>query len=353
MRQSLATLVLSLILAGCQSSSGSRPPAAAAPPAQPQTALEQATLQAEQAAAAMTAAQASPQVRWIAPERPALPATPAATTPTPAPPASASPPVAAATPSPSPQAAPASLAPAPLTRDDLLAQLRRSIAADTRPFADKAPQVMALTLLDPGGSNENDLLASLTPQQQRHFTQSRQLLAQLAHRAGNLDRPLDADAAAFEALQVFGQQPLRISKAALCTRVKGFGVYDEMPDATLIAGRPNPMVLYLELQNFRSIPNDASPRSFTVRLTQEVTLYNHSDGLAVWRETPVKIIDESRNQRRDFFVVQLVKLPANLSVGKYLLKTSVTDEQGGSVDELSLPIEIVSDRSVVEARNRE
>ena len=75
-------------------------------------------------------------------------------------------------------------------------------------------------------------------------------------------------------------------------------------------------------------------------------LYNDSDGLPVWRQKPVSIKDESRNARRDFFVVQIIQLSSRLTVGKYDMKITITDELGEQVDETSIPIEIVADPSL-------
>jgi hypothetical protein len=81
----------------------------------------------------------------------------------------------------------------------------------------------------------------------------------------------------------------------------------------------------------------------TVRLSQEVILYNDADGLPVWRQRPEQILDRSANKREDFFVVQIIHLSNRLSVGKYHLKVRITDEVGQQVDEQSIPIQIVAD----------
>ena len=64
-------------------------------------------------------------------------------------------------------------------------------------------------------------------------------------------------------------------------------------------------------------------------------------------QNTVQIVDRSRNRRRDFFEVQLIKLPPQLSVGKYWLKVRVTDLHGNYIDETSLPIKIVADQALV------
>ena len=83
-----------------------------------------------------------------------------------------------------------------------------------------------------------------------------------------------------------------------------------------------------------------------MQLTQEVTIFTEHDGLIAWRQAAAEIVDESRNQRRDFFVVQLVKLPARLTVGKYLLKVRIRDVNGQTLDEQTLPLQLVAEQSM-------
>lgn len=139
---------------------------------------------------------------------------------------------------------------------------------------------------------------------------------------------------------------LHIGKLELCKRVESFGVYDPIDTTSLLVGRSARMIVYVELDHFQS--RKVSEQSYRVQLTQEVTLYNEADGLAVWQQPAVQIQDESRNIRRDFFVVQVVELPARLSVGKYILKVRVTDQQSQTFDEATASIHIVADQSVAQ-----
>ena len=144
--------------------------------------------------------------------------------------------------------------------------------------------------------------------------------------------------------QIAGQREFAIRTLKLGTRVDGYGVYKVFPKNVFLAGRRHPMLVYAELDHFT--PKLMESGEYEVKLTQEIVLYNESDGLAVWRQRPATIIDRSRNRRRDFFTVQEVHLPDRLTVGKYLLKISITDEYGGAIDEASVPLEIVADRAL-------
>jgi hypothetical protein len=163
------------------------------------------------------------------------------------------------------------------------------------------------------------------------------------------------------------QLPLRITRAELCTRVEGFGVYRpikrfgaEAGDAQraaddgrykFLAGRRHRVIVYVELERFRAAPTTKDGvAGYEVRLDQELELYHagsprvHADDdLLAWRTPTEPIADFSRRQRRDFFLVQVVDLPATLSVGSYRLKIRLTDTVSGDVAESVLPIDMVAD----------
>jgi hypothetical protein len=148
---------------------------------------------------------------------------------------------------------------------------------------------------------------------------------------------------------LFGDRPITIRDVQLCRRVEAFGVYDAFETNTMMAGRVTPRIVYVELDHFASRQNVASTGSamaggkvHQVRVAQEVTLYDH-DGLVVWRQPRAEITDESRNRRRDFFIVQLIRLPANLGVGEFDLKVIVTDLADGSQDEAMVSLKVVAD----------
>ena len=140
---------------------------------------------------------------------------------------------------------------------------------------------------------------------------------------------------------------MSIRAVKLCERVRGFGVYEELQSTSLLAGRDHPMVLYVEIDQFKTVQSQGDTPVHQVKLSQEVVLYNESDGLAVWQLPAEQIVDESRNRRRDFYIVQPTRLPARLTVGKYILKVRVRDLHGGTRDEMSVPISIVADPALV------
>jgi hypothetical protein len=138
------------------------------------------------------------------------------------------------------------------------------------------------------------------------------------------------------------QSELTISTVALCSIVKTFGVYTPMDAAHFIAGRDNQTVVYCEVQNFQS--RLTADSQWQTQLTEKLVLYTES-GLPVWPDpsVPEPVTDLCRQKRHDFFIARLVTLPRNLSVGRYVLKLTVTDQSAHRVAEASQPITIVAE----------
>lgn len=145
-----------------------------------------------------------------------------------------------------------------------------------------------------------------------------------------------------------GASPIGIARAALCTKVDGFGRYTEFPGRAILAGRKQRAIVYIELDRFGHRPStgpEGEP-GFAVELTQDLSLYHEADGLLAWRKPEQEIADFSRNRRRDFFIVQMIDIPETLTIGKYTLKVRVRDKTGGAEAEVALPIEVVAQASL-------
>ncbi|MBC7784600.1 MAG: hypothetical protein H7144_12250 [Burkholderiales bacterium] len=131
---------------------------------------------------------------------------------------------------------------------------------------------------------------------------------------------------------------LSIPTATLCREVKAFGVYTPFESARFTAGVKSAAIVYCEVENFSSQLNEKN--MWQTKLTQDLVMYTES-GLAVWKATE-KLSDLCRNRRRDFYTIQVIELPANLNLGRYVLKVSIVDEQASRVAETSIPIAIVA-----------
>ena len=136
------------------------------------------------------------------------------------------------------------------------------------------------------------------------------------------------------------QAELSVSTVALCTGVKAFGVYDPIDPARFIAGREQRVVVYCEVENFLSQPNEKN--LYETRLTQDIVLYEESSGLPVWTDKKSTYVDQARRRRHDFFMGKIITLPANLTINRYLLKVTVEDQQARHIAENTVPIEIVA-----------
>jgi len=160
---------------------------------------------------------------------------------------------------------------------------------------------------------------------------------------------------------------LAIPRAVLCTKVDGYGLFEELKtyDNTykLVAGRKHRLIVYCEIENFahqRERRDGAD--GYRVELTQGLNLYlfspqgSEGDVLA-WSKPIERIVDFSINRRRDFFIVQIIELPETLTIGRYNLKVTAADETsaggaGGAVPagrlaSALIPIEIVADASAL------
>lgn len=235
-----------------------------------------------------------------------------------------------------------------LTRNELLRLIADDIRASSAPDVVKATRLASLSLIDPTAHPSPEDMARLDMTQRAHVERLQRTFSVFAARLAANDPFLQPDKFAEDFRRALGEQPLRISNIQLCRRVKGFGIYEAFETPAFLSGREQPAIVYVELENFRS--DKHSSGEYLVKLKQELTLYNESDGLAVWQQPAVDIVDQSRNERRDFFVVQLVKLPARLTVGKYRLKVRMTDTQGGSIDETSIPLQIIADPALVSGK---
>ncbi|MEX2544904.1 MAG: hypothetical protein WD316_07240 [Phycisphaeraceae bacterium] len=252
-------------------------------------------------------------------------------------------------PSLSPRLLPAA-APAELTRAQMVDRLVAELAGETSEPMVRAMRGVGLRLFDPqAGELDAGLLAGLTPRQRQRIAGFEALVQALKLELASDRLAVDRDALYEQLEQALGPQPIEIRHIELARRVSGYGTYDPIDRRRFLAGQDHRFILYVELDHFR--PAEQSDGEHEVKLEQEIVLYNEHDGLAVWRQQPVQIVDRSRNRRRDFFVVQMITLPQRLSVGRYLLKVRVTDIHGESLDERTEPIQIVADASLLDGDN--
>lgn len=156
---------------------------------------------------------------------------------------------------------------------------------------------------------------------------------------------------------VRSQRLLEITDARLCLRVDNFGVYREVERYDgrykFVAGRAHPAIVYCELDQFTRAPaNRDGVDGYIVNVRQALEIYRigtedarDTESTLVWQLDPQPVVDFSRRQLRDFFVVQVIELPSNLSVGSYRMKIIATDVASGEVVEKAIEFDMVASRN--------
>ncbi|MEZ6234623.1 MAG: hypothetical protein R3B68_10575 [Phycisphaerales bacterium] len=257
----------------------------------------------------------------------------------------------------------------------LAASLSQRAMTGTTPFEDLS-RVAMLEGVAPGvleGLGEDEasdsarLISLLAPSERAALRAARATARRLAA-ADAADPSITADALRAAAASLDQAQAVRIQRAELCTRVDGFARYETFASNTFLAGRSNPMIVYVELDRFRQTPvaeavaatpaattTPASVRApdqarFVVSLTQSLNLYFAEGGLLVWRRPPQVVTDYSRDRVRDFYIIDTIELPSTLAAGSYSLKVMVRDEATGQQAEAIIPITLVADPTLAQGR---
>jgi hypothetical protein len=226
------------------------------------------------------------------------------------------------------------------TDSALSVKLSRRIRENPRDIAAHLDYQMLLFLQDEQVPN----LAAIAPLPQ----EDRELVTAVLDGVSNLRATLrrDANLMLAEKIKPIVELAERLKTTAeltvpvmtLARRVEGFGRYEAM-DARIVAGRETPAIVYCEIENFSSQLN--SNQEWESNLSMEVVLFSEM-GQQVFQDLPATISDTSRSRRRDFFIRKLIKLPANLTIGRYVLKVTLVDTQSNRVAETSLPVQVVA-----------
>lgn len=256
------------------------------------------------------------------------------------------------------------------TREQRRAELTAELAGLLRPDAANNPDVLktlcsliALEAVEPGAATPEieAAIKPLAPDEAGAARIASDIVRSLASDPKLIADPVALRAELTRQLARLATAPgapagtgLGFGSVALCSRVESFGRYTPFASNRFLAGRSNPAIIYAEVENFTQRPvaeigdaggahRPADPDELAVELTIRAELF-HDDGSRQWRSAEALVRDTARTRRRDFFLVQRIDLPANLSVGKYNLKVAVRDRLAGdSLVETTIPITIVAD----------
>ncbi len=118
---------------------------------------------------------------------------------------------------------------------------------------------------------------------------------------------------------------LQLSDLQVCRAVRGYGQYDKFEPAQFLAGRANEVVIYNELRNFISRREDDG--RYHAEFSLRTRVMTRTGDTVVDLEDP-QIVDRCQTRRRDCFIPRLVRLPATLAPGDYVVKSTVVDKIG-------------------------
>lgn len=226
----------------------------------------------------------------------------------------------------------------PTSLREFLAQV---VPAEDASFREQLDlRVLRLVAGDYAGAREP--LALVTPEQQE--LAGRFVEALIVLREAQTGDPAAAAAAAARALaeaqEAVGRLgDLSVPALRICSAVRSFGQYDEMPAPRFVAGRVAEFVLYCEVAGFASELRDDGYYHTVFDLT--TTILSRAGDTVLELHDP-GLVDRCRNRRRDCFIPRLVRLPATLSPGQYVAKVTVADKLAGKVAESRVAFEVVA-----------
>jgi len=229
---------------------------------------------------------------------------------------------------------------------ELSAELYRRGAYSDMPLRELL-LIAATTMVTPDRALVPDALPGLTPREREMVGLMQDFFRRLGQDLVERGDPEVLVEAIDELSKSLHRQPrLVLPKAALCSRVGGFGDYDEFPvndqgRYRFLAQNGQQAVVYVEVENFSSELNKQG--AWVTELSQQLVIYSDRDGIPVWREDWQLGTDTSKNRREDFFIVQVITLPPALSVGLYQFKIHVRDNRSAAEAELTVEFEMVAD----------
>ncbi|MEE9130835.1 MAG: hypothetical protein V3T84_12510 [Phycisphaerales bacterium] len=210
--------------------------------------------------------------------------------------------------------------------------------------------IVAQAVISPDRQLQVDAIPGLTDREREVLSAMQAFYTDLGEQLLQAGDPEVLVTGLAELEQELAKEPqLRLSHAALSSRVSGFGDYDEFKKNeagryVFLAHSRQQAVVYVEIEEFKSELNANS--EWVTELSQQLVIFSDRDGIPVWRQPWRPVVDVTKNRRHDFFVVQVVTLPDKLSVGRYQFKISVRDEKSQAEAEATLELDMVADPSL-------
>lgn len=257
---------------------------------------------------------------------------------------------------------------APLTPEEQRTKLAREFAAMVRPGGGSTSLLTAMQLAAIAGGQPADQSirarlaeaeAALSKEDKAVLDAFKSLLTAASDPATKTDsdwaRLLSESAAKINA----SETTLSIRKALVCRRVEAFGRYNPFDPATFVAGKSQPLIVYIEPENYGyklsskeamvgPVPEDRDDTEWLVEFTQKIEVRT-ADGVLVGIADDSTVRDLSRNKRREFFIVQRINLAATLPAGQVTIKVKLRDHATGAVAEAIIPVTLVTDQQSLQA----
>jgi hypothetical protein len=214
----------------------------------------------------------------------------------------------------------------------MLEEQETKVARDPNNLAEQY-RLRMLYLVDNEDTKALSLSDEMDPDRQE-IVQA-QVRALMAAEAGAADRDLASEAnrllEPIENLRsvVRARADLRVPRVELCSSVEAFGLYEPIEPAEFTVGRKNSVVIYVEVDNFRS--EKIASGQFRTLLSVRLTLLNKA-GEEIWSMPHPNIEDLARHRRRDFFLTAPTPIPAAIPPGEYVLKVEVEDVLAGKIN---------------------
>lgn len=126
---------------------------------------------------------------------------------------------------------------------------------------------------------------------------------------------------------------LQLGNVSFCRRIDGYGNYQRFEKDVFKPG--DPVLVYAEIENFRSEPTTAGQHRTLLRSTLQI-LPDGGTGKALDSVTLKPVEDICRNARRDYFNSYEFTIPNDIGPGRYVLEITVDDQLSGKSTKQSI-----------------
>ena len=125
------------------------------------------------------------------------------------------------------------------------------------------------------------------------------------------------------------EQSFKISRLALCTRVRDFGVIDPVEPPVFDPAERSSFIWYLELDGFEPF-HDAEEGTWLYEFDLRLEMLTRDTGVPVIAPLQNTVRHQAGSEVQDFYLRDLFKIPQNLQFDWYTTKLTVIDRKSGA-----------------------